>query len=729
MRFPHMTITRYCILALAAFALSTVTAEAQTKKPKKKSSTKAAVKTVPSTAPSGATQADRLDLSVKPTPLEATAFSFPPYEEFTMDNGLHVIVLENHEQSVVTFSVALRAGDAHDAKGKEGTISMSMEMLAKGTTSRTARQISESLDGVGASISMNVSGESTTVTASGLKKHADILLTTLSDELRNPVFPADELEKLRSQFRASIANDRSRASELSQALARKVIYGMEHPLARRASEQSIAGVTVDEIKATYAKFIMPNQASITVVGDVSTKEVKAWLAKHFGSWRAGEPPSTVLEPTNPLPQGVYFIPRKGSVQSAVVITTEAPRSTAPEFDAATILAGYIGGGFGSRLFATLRETHSYTYSPFGFVTRGRQYNRFAVGAEVRTSVTDSAILVILRELAIIGNEGPNEEQLQRRIASTAGQYKLAFENAGTVASLLQSAWLQGKPLSDLESQVRRIEGVTVGDVQTSAAEHFGIFDIRIVVVGDPAVRDKLEQFGTVQSFSLDVVPLAPDVFEAVSMSINDVVERYAAAIGGRAAIDAVKTLSYTAEASMSMRGQQFSGTYQRKQAVGNKEFVNISFPVMDQTQWVNGNLAWTAMGSDPAATANASETEQLVQDARMFLPLALGQSGFATVVQGIRDGKLVVDAVSATGRKERYFFDATSHLHVQTEREEQTPKGPITIIEKFDDYEVVSGVKLPRTISMFNPIYSITLHGKYQVNPPILDSAFTPASN
>jgi predicted Zn-dependent peptidase len=200
---------------------------------------------------------------------------------------------------------------------------------------------------------------------------------------------------------------------------------------------------------------------------------------------------------------VYFVPRKGSVQSTIIVCAAGPAVRADDFDATSIMTSHVGSGFGSMLFNTLRETYSYTYSPFSVLTRGRRYNRIACGAEVRSSVTDSALTVILRELRSLADEGPEEDALKRRIAVEVGQYRIAFERPSTVAAVLQNAWLNEVPIEDVANYTNRVENLTATDIQKAAERYLGMFNLRFVVVGSPDVRSKLESFGPIREFTLD----------------------------------------------------------------------------------------------------------------------------------------------------------------------------------------------------------------------------------
>jgi len=724
-------ITRLLLLVVCVAMAAAQPGLAQKgKKPAKKSTTSAKAK--PAAASTQDVQArpgnDRPNLDNQPSPLEATAFTFPHYEEFTLPNGLHVFVVENHEQPILTVNLAMRGGDAYDPASKEGVAAVMGSLLSKGTKSRSAAQIATALDGVGASLGLQSAGESMTMSGSALKKHANLLLSILSEELREPTFPEEELEKLRQQMIANIAYERSKPLEVAQALARKVVYGSENPLARKQSEESVKNITRADVVAFHSNFVRPNNASIAFVGDVSVKEVRDWLSKHFGAWEKGAVPTVNMPDIKPLPAGVYFIPRKGSVQSSVILSAPAPAVRDPRFDALNVTCSYIGSGFGSLFFNTLRETYSYTYSPFGFVSRGRRYNRIALGAEVRTSVTDSAIIVMMREIRRLVSEGPDHEALQRRVTFEAGQYRMSLESAGTVAALLQNAWLNEVPLSTVSNYAERLENVSVADVQNAASRYLNMLDLRVVVVGDPSVREKLEQFGQISDYTVDVVPARQGAaMEAVSISVDELVGKYTEAIGGER-VKAVQSLTVKSESEMMMQGNKMSGVILRTLKTPGKEYSKIDMKVMTQEQWVDGKNAWIALMNGPAAKADDAEVRQLLLDAYIFPVLEWKNLKYKVTVVGKQDGQIVVEATAPTDRAEKYFFDASTFLLSRVEKDMPTEQGPITIVERYENYESIDGVKFPAVTKISNPVYSITMKNVYGVNVPIDDAAFVPST-
>lgn len=723
------------ILTIVLMLSIVVSAQSQTKKKKTTTSKRRgkkveAVQPAPQqatgTANQSATGTDKPNLDVRPSALPGTSFVFPKYEEFTLSNGLKVYVIENREQPMVTVSMVLHGGEAYDPVGREGTAAVAGDMLSKGTKKRSALEIAKTLDGVGAGISVLSTGESMTISASALTRHLPVVMGILSEELREPIFDEQELAKLKQQYVASVASRRSRPVEIAQALSRKVIYGMDNPLARRSSEKSIKAIAREDVVAFHDNYIRPNSAAIAIVGDISVREARELMNKYLGSWQRGTRPEVSMPGMSTEPAGVYFVPRKGAVQSAVIVCAAGPAVSSPDFNATQIMASHLGSGFGSLLFNTLRETYSYTYSPFSLLTRGRRYNRIAAGAEVRTSVTDSAIVVMLREIRKLAGEGPEDDAIARRIALEAGQYRIAFERSSTVASILLNSWLNDISIEDAKSYTDRIEALSSGDIQAAAYRYLEMFKLRLVVVGNPSVREKLEQFGVIKEYTLDLEPVTESPYEPVPYTIEQLIGMYSDAVGGATGIDTVRTLHASGTVTLIMQGKEYQGSFTRVNMAPNKEYATLDLGMMQQAQWVNGTNAWSSLMNGDAGEAPADELKQLLLEARMFPFSSLVADGYVCKVLGKRDGLITIEALSPAGTTERYFVDGITFLVVRHEKDEAGPQGTVTTIEKFSEYADVGGVKLPKRVQVQNNILSMERNVVYTVNQPLDPSTFEP---
>ena len=566
-----------------------------------------------------------------------------------------------------------------------------------------------------------------TISGSALKKHGDLLFSVLGEQLTTAVFNEAEFAKMREQYLASVASQRGDALETAQALARKVLYGFENPIANRQTEASIKAIERADLVSFYNTYMIPNTASIAVVGDVDVDEVRSMLKQHLKAWKKKDAPDVSLPERVVSEAGVYFIPREGSVQSSVVIGAAVPGVGDPDHLPLDVTASYFGSSFGSILFETLRETYSYTYSPFGYVTRGGRYNRLSTGAEVRASVTDSAITVILTEMNRIGTEGPDPDKLERRIALLAGQYRLAFERASTVAAILQNAWLNETPLDMATNYDKRLEAVGYSDVQKVARKYYGPFDLRITVVGPPDVREKLEQFGPIFEYTLDLEPASAAAYEEVDMSIEELVDAHRNGLGGADALASVSTVSMNGTANMKMQGRAMNGTITRKMMVPNKEFVNVDLGMMKQVQWFNGENGWVSLNGGNAGAMSPEEAAKIAVDSRVFPGLALTEPGYTVQILGKKDGAIHVKATTPAGTSQTMVFNAETMLLDRVEKTEETPQGPITNIEKYGAYAPVAGVQFATTVTTQNPIYSLEYVWTVTVNEGVSDDDFAPS--
>ncbi|HET6513155.1 MAG TPA: insulinase family protein, partial [Candidatus Kapabacteria bacterium] len=174
---------------------------------------------------SAATLAEQLDRSRPPKPGKLPEVSFPPFIERTLENGLKVYIVENHEQPIVSVSMYVRGGSSYDPSTREGLASITGEMLTKGTARRTALQIADEIDFVGGSLNSGSSWDANTVSVTVLTKFLPVGLDLLSDVILNPTFPQEELDRVKLQRLASIKQAKADAGYLADTAFSKLVFG------------------------------------------------------------------------------------------------------------------------------------------------------------------------------------------------------------------------------------------------------------------------------------------------------------------------------------------------------------------------------------------------------------------------------------------------------------------------------------------------------------------------
>ncbi|MFN3801787.1 M16 family metallopeptidase, partial [Belliella pelovolcani] len=227
----------------------------------------------------------QLDRTKMPVAGPAPEIRFGDAESFTLENGLKVFVIQNKKLPRVTYSLILDRDPILEGE-KSGMLSFVGQMMTAGTKNRTKDKFNEEIDFLGASISAS----STSISASTLTKHQEKVLELMADVLYNPVFPEEELQKLKVQAKSGLASAKSDPSTISSILTSKLVYGTDHPYGENETEETVDNVTVEDIKNYYDTFFRPNIAYLAIVGDVTLDQAKSLVNRHFAQWQQAEVP-------------------------------------------------------------------------------------------------------------------------------------------------------------------------------------------------------------------------------------------------------------------------------------------------------------------------------------------------------------------------------------------------------------------------------------------------------
>lgn len=668
-------------------------------------------------------------VSKKPEPLKATSFIYPTYKEHQTDNGLRIFIIENKEQPIVTFRLAISTR-GNEEVAKPGLAEFTTEMLNKGFKNKSADEISNLIDSCAISYSVSAAGDQTVIILSGLKKYYPVMIGLLNDILTNATFPEEEFKKLIPQFMASIQQKKSNVQELSGQMSRMAVYGINHPYSIRQSKESLELITLEDIKKFHKAYYIPNNAHLAVVGDVTVNEVKNTFAKSLASWNRGSIPSFTMPPTTPEPVGVYFVSRPNSVQSHVLVCFGAPEHRNIDYKKLQVAGSYIGGGFASRLFKTLREKYSFTYSPFSGITSAKEYNRFYAGSAVRNAVTDSTILVIKNELEKLRSEGPIPSEFEVVKNNDIGSFMLSMESPQSIANYIQLAYSFNEPLDWYKSHVEFLKSVTIGDMLNVSNKYLTDNRMYIVVVGAPEVAKSLSQFGKVYEYNADFEPISgisslkPSKYSAI-----EVFEKYNDALGG-GKMSEITSLMTDSKVKFMVQGQSFDGTIVQKQKAPMKSTTLMNLMVTNQTIWVNGDKAWVQESTNAPLLREGYEFEKLRIDAQLFGYAKLLKNGYTAKVKGEDNNQIVVEVafpktISGTDPMMLYF-DATTFLLTKVETIEKNSQATFPSTVEYSNYVEVAGCKMAKNIKSSNPYFELQLENTFTPNVEIQEADFSP---
>jgi zinc protease len=425
-----------------------------------------------------------------PEPGAPPALKLPSIQKRQLSNGLPVWIVELHEVPVVQANLVVLSGSGDDPAGKFGIANLTASMLLEGAGSRSALELADAVDFLGADLVANSSSD-----VSAVRLHVPVArladaLPIMADVALRPTFPPDELQRQRAERLTTVIQARDDPETIGQLAFARVLYGTTHRYgtAQAGAAQTIQSFTVGDVRAFYMSAYRPNNAAFLVVGDVTAERLMPLLETHFGGWRPqGAAPEHPVLPTPPLPAArqVYLIDKPGAPQSQIRIGWAAvPRST-PDFFPIQVMNTVLGGSFSSRLNLNLREKNGYTYGATSLFDMRSAAGPFVAAAGVQTDKTAEALKEFFNELTAIGQPVPSDE-LTRAKHYVSLRFPSGFETTGDISTRLEQALVYHLPDDYFSTYVQKIEAVTVADAQRVAQKYIQPGRLAVVIAGDRA---------------------------------------------------------------------------------------------------------------------------------------------------------------------------------------------------------------------------------------------------
>ena len=431
-----------------------------------------------------------------PPPLAPRPLNIPEPAETTMANGLRLIIVEDRRLPLVSFRLAFRSGDASDPANLPGLSDLMSHLLTEGTQTRTSREIAESVERLGATLSAGSSYDFTTVAASALSIYADEILELIADVTLRPTFPQNEVDLARENTKQLLIQQRAQPNFLASERVAQVMFG-QHPYARVSpTPESLDAMTRADFASFREATFIPNNAVMIIVGDVERRDLVARIEDLFSDWnRGGLPASQFPELPALNARRACLVDRPGSAQSNIVIANRAIKRTSPDYFPMLLMHTVLGANASSRLFMNLREEKGYTYGAYSSLDARRLAGTFRATAEVRTSVTGASLHEFFYELERVRAEPVSDDEIQNAKSYLTGVFPIRIETQDGLIDQLVSIKMFDLPGNYLQTYRDRIEAVTKEEIQNVARQYVTPDRAAIVIVGDAAeVREQVKPF-------------------------------------------------------------------------------------------------------------------------------------------------------------------------------------------------------------------------------------------
>ena len=357
-----------------------------------------------------------------------------------LPNGITVLTRSNFNSPSVTVSGYIQAGSLFDPDKKLGLADFVASALMRGTAKHTFDSLYNELESVGASLGFDSGLHATSFHSRALSEDLSLLLHLLSESLRQPVFPKEEIEKLRHHLLTGLAVRMQDTSDMADLIFDEMLY-RGHPYSRSedGNPETIKAITRADLVKYHRLTFGPRGMAVAVVGAVEPKKAVEMVSRALGDWKnQGQAEAVQLPPLKYIQKTVkrhYKI--SGKSQADIVIGTNGPRRRDTDFMAAT-LGNSILGQFGmmGRIGESVREKSGLAYYAYSNINAGIGPGSWSVSAGVNPANVGKAGELIIKELNRLINKGVTRKELADSQSNFIGRLPLSLESNGGVAGAL-----------------------------------------------------------------------------------------------------------------------------------------------------------------------------------------------------------------------------------------------------------------------------------------------------
>jgi predicted Zn-dependent peptidase len=444
-----------------------------------------------------------VDRSQLPPVGQIADLDFPTVEHAKLSNGIPILFAQRAGVPVVRVALDFDAGNAADPKSALGTQAFMLGMLDEGTDKYNSTEIAKAKENLGATISAAPSMDRSGVYLQALTPNLPQSLDLMADVVRHPAFAPAEVDRVRNQQLASIAEEAKQPVGLALRTLPPIIYGKGHPygvpFTGSGDPAAVAKLTPADLNAFHDAWLRPDNATIFVVGDTTLAQIMPLLEKSFGDWRATGPKPAKDFDTSIAPQvgRIMLFDRPNTPTSLIFAGQILPVKGTDDLTALLEANDVLGGSFLSRLNSDLRETKHWSYGVAGFVSRVQHRVPYLIYAPVQTDKTGASIAAMRDDIsAFLNGKGVTPEEMSRTIDGAVRELPGQFENADAVMGGMEANVLYHRPDNYYETLASRYRSLTAASMDAAAKAAIDPAKLTWVVVGDAAkVKPQLETLG------------------------------------------------------------------------------------------------------------------------------------------------------------------------------------------------------------------------------------------
>ncbi|AGC75599.1 zinc protease [Nonlabens dokdonensis] len=439
------------------------------------------------------------DRSIEPAYGDAPTLEIPNVYKEQLSSGIEILGIEDKEVPLIQFQLDMKGGMLFEDIDKIGVSNMLAQLMNKGTATKTPEELEDAIEKLGANITVRSSDESISINASALSRNYEEVMKIVDEILLEPRWDKEEFELIKKQTISRIQQQKASPRAIASNEFAKLIYGNQHLLAQNnlGTEQSVANITIEDLKDYYNSYFTPKLASFKIVGDVESSKVVSSLETINRNWNQKEVSLPQIQPFPELESSqVYFYDVPNAKQSILTIGNRSiPSTDNDSYNVDIINYRLGGGGFASQLTQQLREDKGYTYGVRSSFNNSPTTGTFTISSGVRSNVTYESTALIKE---ILSNYGSNfsEEDLEVTKSYLIKSSARAFESQGAKLRMLSNIEENDMPIDYALTRQKVVTDITLPEIKELINEYINSDKMVYLIVGDKKTQfNKLEKLG------------------------------------------------------------------------------------------------------------------------------------------------------------------------------------------------------------------------------------------
>jgi len=429
-----------------------------------------------------------MTVAVRPLPGKAREYHFPKFFRHRLANGLNLVIAPVRKLPVVSVIAVIDATALDDPHGKEGTAELTAQALREGTSVRDGLHVTLDLEKLGTSLEAGADWDSTAVSMTVLRDRLDKAFGIFAEVLTSPIFPGDEIERLKAERLAERMQILAEPRGLADESFMRFVYadGSRYAEPLSGGSASVSVVSREDVVDFYRRNYGPDATTLILVGDISVEEAVLLGESAFGGWAGrNEKSRRVADDIARATRAVEIVAKPDAAQSELRMGHAGVPRSHPDYFPIVVMNSVLGGLFSSRINLNLREEHGYTYGASSYYDWRRQSGPFVISTAVQSEVTGEAIAETLREIDRMRAEEITQDELTLATSYLEGVFPIRYETTSAIAAALANLVTFGLPEDYYDTYRANITSITTREVLEAAKAHVRPEELQVVVVGNP----------------------------------------------------------------------------------------------------------------------------------------------------------------------------------------------------------------------------------------------------